>query len=249
MLGAWLLAKAAERWRARLVGAVAGALILFGLVRSADAAFAWKSNPTLWASAIAADSLDYKPQWSLGIRYLVRGDLRHGGPLVQRAYELAPGEIQVATDYAQVLQAMGLMDSSLAVLRRAMTAEPRSRHVRDVYLTTLIRAGRADSALADLRAAGAADPLGASRYRLLAQAHDARGARDSAVVYYRLAIDSAADAYDLRLIEAVVLERAGRMAEGQRVRSSMEEHRSPTAAEAAAVRLRIREELDARPAN
>jgi tetratricopeptide (TPR) repeat protein len=244
MLTAWALASLAMVNRERVAAFIAGAFIVFGLARSADGALAWKSNGDLWTYAIEADPLDYKPQWSLAIWYLQRNDLRHGGPLLERAHELNPSEPQLAADYAQILQARGLMDSSLAVLRAATLAAPRKKSVRDVYLTSLIRAGRADSALADLRARAADDPLGASRYRLIAQAYDARGAHDSALVYFGMAIDSAADAYDLRLIEAVVLERAGRDGEGQQVRAAMTDYRSPTPAEVAAMRTRIHGELE-----
>jgi tetratricopeptide (TPR) repeat protein len=246
MVTAWALAALAMAKRERIAAFIAGAFILFGFVRSAEGALAWKSNPDLWAYSIEADPLDYKPQWSLAIWFLQRGDLRHGAPLLERAHELNPTEPQLASDYAQILQARGQMDSSLVVLRAATLAAPRKKGVRDVYLTSLIRAGHADSALADLRTRALDDPLGASRYRLIAQAYDARGARDTALVYYRMAIDSAADAYDLRLIEAVVLERAGRGAEGQKVRAAMIDYRSPTPAEVAAMRARIHGELEQR---
>jgi tetratricopeptide (TPR) repeat protein len=176
---------ARELARAGVIAIVVTIITATG-VKSLRASTVWSSNEAVFRQMIAVDPAGYRGYWKLAAQMKGRDQFAESLALYKRAYQLYPGDRQLAVDYAQALLDQHQPSLSATVSRTLMQSPELRRNpgVVSLYLAALGQAYGADSVI---HAGGAlfADDQVAMAALFVGAAHESRGEIDAAEANYR----------------------------------------------------------------
>lgn len=219
----WLLARAPVRAG---LGVAFALLLAVGVAQSAARSWLYRDEERLWQAELTHNPHSYRAHWGVGTTRLRRGDLDGALAPLAQAHSLYPTQPEVLMHYVQTLVQLpderARPDVAMAAAAELQALAPADPWFRMLQAQAHLQAGRVLGKPELLRRAEqlalscleVAPPKGLV-YQMAAQAQQALGDRQAALVHLDAAIARGLSPIGVRLHRAALLQELGRLAEAR----------------------------------
>ncbi len=211
----------------RVLQMVGVAVVLLGMLGSAERSLLYRDERALWRVQLAQHATSWRAWWGLGTATLRAGDAAGAIEPLANAHALYPTQFDVHSNYAEALvslpDAVAQPHRALVVAAQLAALSPGDAWVRTLHARACLQAGRV---LGDRDAFVKAEELALSClqiatpkgyvYRLAAFARCGLGDLEGALAHLDTSIARGLAHTEVRLHRAAVLRELGRAADAQR---------------------------------